>query len=624
MADYKKTVALEIGAQSVAMALFTPAGRGYTLSRYARRDILLDPVEEGMRIDYVSNAIKEMVAELKVSGSEVRNVVSGQQVFLRFIKLPPIEGDLAEQVGYEAQQQIPFPIDQIQYSYQELSDTPEGDKEVLLVAIKKDVLDNLNGQVEGNGLKTKAVDCSITSLYNAYRANHPEETDPVMILDIGAKTTDILFSENGRFFTRSVTAAGAFITNAVSREFKMSYRDAEQFKVAKGVVSLGNGHTDSMEPDEAALATCIRNAMSRLCSEVQRTITHYRSQYHGNPPSKVYICGGGARLPYVVEFLQATLNLPVEYLNTLGIMGVGPHVDADALQQDAVCMGPLVGAAVCAAKAGEFSIDLVPTSVGKDRAEKEQMPKVIIGGLVALIGAAIFAANTSGAAADAQKALNTAKKNVDAVESLDNRLSSIKGDYDKAMRDISKIGALYSMRAAYADVMRQLSERCASVQFWVSDFYPLIDYSVEDNTLSDSSDMKGTKLIDINSSRNASINSAINKAPEEGGTAARKKAPAVTAIYLTGYTIKPVGDDKSTAQRQAVYDTIARGFDEHQEDSLFAFDTAKVQKDLNRYLQFVTAKSAKDKLPAYVEKFMLVMPLKNPIPIPELDPAENK
>ena len=624
MADYKKTVALEIGAQSVAMALFTPAGRGYTLSRYARRDILLDPVEEGMRIDYVSNAIKEMVAELKVSGSEVRNVVSGQQVFLRFIKLPPIEGDLAEQVGYEAQQQIPFPIDQIQYSYQELSDTPEGDKEVLLVAIKKDVLDNLNGQVESNGLKTKAVDCSITSLYNAYRANHPEETDPVMILDIGAKTTDILFSENGRFFTRSVTAAGAFITNAVSREFKMSYRDAEQFKVAKGVVSLGNGHTDSMEPDEAALATCIRNAMSRLCSEVQRTITHYRSQYHGNPPSKVYICGGGARLPYVVEFLQATLNLPVEYLNTLGIMGVGPHVDADALQQDAVCMGPLVGAAVCAAKAGQFSIDLVPTSVGKDRAEKEQLPKVIVGGVVALIGASIFAANAASSASDAAVALKRALPKAESVEGVNTKLTNVKDKYDKTMRDIGKLGELYSMRAAYADVMRQLSERCASVKFWVSEFSPLINYDVEANTLSESSDVKGTRLIDMNSSRNASINTAINKAPEEATTGAKKKAPAVTAIFVSGFTIKPVDDDKTTAQRQAVYDMVAAGFDERSADSLFAFETAKVQKDLNCYFQFVTAKSAKDKMPPYVEKFMMVMPLKNPIPIPELDPANNK
>ncbi len=624
MAEYKKTVALEIGAQSVAMALFTPAGRGYTLSRYARRDILLDPVEEGMRMDYVSNAIKEMVAELKVGGSEVRNIVSGQQVYLRFIKLPPIEGDLAEQVRYEAQQQIPFPIDQIQYSFKELSDTPEGDKEVLLVAIKKDVLDNLNSQVEGNGLKTKAVDCSITSLYNAYRANHPEETDPVMILDIGAKNTDILFSENGRFFTRSVTAAGAFITNAVSREFKMSYRDAEQFKIAKGAVSLGNGHTDSMEADEAALATCIRNAMNRLCSEVQRTITHYRSQYHGNPPTKVYICGGGARMPYAQEFLQATLNLPVEFLNTLGIMGVGPHVDVDALQQDAICLGPLVGAAVSAAKAGEFAIDLVPTSVGKDRAEKEQMPKVIIGGAVALVGAAIFAYNASSAASDAEAALKRALPKAESVESVNTKLTNVKDKYDKTMRDIGKLGELYSMRSAYADIMRQLAERSASVKFWLSEFSPLISYDVENNSLSESSDVKGVKLIDMNSSRNAAISSAISKAPEEAATGGKRKAPAVTAIYVSGFTIKPVDDDKTMDQRQAVYDMVAAGFYESRPDSLFAYDSAKVQKDLNCYFQFVNAKSAKDKMPPYVEKFMMVMPLKNPIPIPELDPANNK
>ena len=155
MADFKTTVALEIGAQSVSMAVFTPVGKGFALSRYARRDVLLDPVEEGMRIDYVSNAIGEMVEELKVRGSEVRNVVSGQQVFMRFIKLPALDmNDISEQVGYEAQQHIPFPIDDIVYSYQELGESPDGEREVLLVAIKKDLLDSLNSQVEGNGLRT--------------------------------------------------------------------------------------------------------------------------------------------------------------------------------------------------------------------------------------------------------------------------------------------------------------------------------------------------------------------------------------------------------------------------------------------------------------------------------------
>ena len=311
------------------MGVFTPSGKGYALSRYARRDILLDPVEEGMRMDYVSNAIGEMVTELKVKGSDVRNVVSGQQVFMRFIKLPLIDiDDNSEHVGYEAQQHIPFPLEDIVYSYQTLPEREPGEQEVLLVAIKKDVLDNLNTQVEDNGLKTRSVDCSITSLYNAYRLNYPEdECDSVILLDIGAKTTDIIFSENGRFFTRSVTAAGAFITNNIAREFNLSFKEAEKLKLESGMVSLGNGFTDSLDEQQAALATTIRTAMSRLSSEVQRTINHYRSQYKGTAPTKAYICGGGARLPYAVEFLQAALNLPVEYLNPLQLFSIGSKVD---------------------------------------------------------------------------------------------------------------------------------------------------------------------------------------------------------------------------------------------------------------------------------------------------------
>ncbi len=327
MAEYKTTVALEIGAQSVTMGVFTPTGKGFTLSRYARREILLDPVEEGMRMDYVSNAIAEMVKALKIKGGDVHNVVSGQQVFMRFIKLPDIDiDDLGEQVGYEAQQHIPFPLEDIVYDYQELAAREEGEREVLLVAIKKDVLDNLNGQVEECGLKSRTVDCSTTSLYNAFRMSYPEENEPVMLLDIGAKTTDIIFADAGRFFTRSVTAAGAFVTNAIAREFRVSFREAEGLKLENGSISLGNGHTDSMSEEEAALATTIRNAMERLSSEVLRTINHYRAQYKGNAPVRAYLCGGGARLPFIAEFLEGKLNIPVEFMNPLNAFGVSSKI----------------------------------------------------------------------------------------------------------------------------------------------------------------------------------------------------------------------------------------------------------------------------------------------------------
>ncbi len=622
MAEYKTTVALEIGAHSVTMGVFTPAGRGFSLSRYARKDIVLDPVEEGMRLDYVSSAIADMVKELKVNGSDVRNVVSGQQVFMRFIKLLDLDMDnIAEQVSMEAQQHIPFPLEDIVYDYQELTSRTEGEREVLLVAIKKDVLDNLNTQVEGSNLKTRSVDCSITSLYNAYRASYPEETGSVMLLDIGAKTTDIIFSEEGHFFTRSVTAAGAFVTNAIAREYNMSFREAEKFKLEHGVVSLGNGHTDSMNEQDAALATVIRTAMSRLSSEVLRTINHYRAQYKGNPPTKAYICGGGARLPYAVEFLQAALNIPVEFLNPLNAFSIGSKVDQEALEMDALCLGPVAGAAVTGAKAGEFSIDLVPTSVGLERAEMQMIPKVIAAGVIALAGAGFYAYAANSAASEAELRLKKVDPITANVDNMASRIENVQGKYDRTMRELRGLAEDYAMRAAYVDVLKQLMEKGTSTKFWFTEFSPLINYNVED-TLLDGNDVKGTKLIDMTRSANANSTSAINQAPDEVDSRRKSKAPAVTAIYVSGYTAKTPGDDKSTTQQEVVRDMVRNNFDERSASSLFDYSSQKVNANGNHYFRFIGAKESKGKLqiPDYVEKFMMVMPLKNPIPIPELDP----
>lgn len=622
MAEFKTTVALEVGAQSVTMGVFTPSGkRGFTLSRYGRREILLDPVEEGMRMDYVSNAISELVTELKVKGSDVRNVVSGQQVFMRFIKLPALDmDDLEEQVGYEAQQHIPFPLEDIIYSYQVLADREDGEREVLLVAIKKDVLDDLNTQVEGSGLNTRSVDCSVTSLYNAFRASYPEETEPVMVLDIGAKTTDIIFSENGRFFTRAVTAAGSFITNSIAREFNMSFRDAERFKIEQGQVALGNGHTDAMTEQEAALATTIRTAMQRLSSEVQRTINHYRMQYKGNPPTKAYICGGGARLPFAVEFLQSVLNIPVEYLNPLSSLTIGSKVDMDALEMDALSMGSIVGAAFTGAKVGEFNIDLVPTSVGKDRAELKMLPKVIAAGLVALLGAGFYAYASDRAATAAESVLRKTKPQVKQVEDISNNMANLMNRYESTMKKLRSTGEIFSMRTAYSDIIKQLSERGASVRFWFTEFSPLINYEAESATLTEGNDVKGTRLIDLARSRNGSADSALNAAPETADVRQRNKDPKVTAIFLTGYTVKKPGNENSIAQRQAIYTLVDNNFDERSADSLFSYESAKIEANRNHYFQFIDTKSSKGKVqvPEYVEKFMMIMPLKTPLAIPEL------
>lgn len=617
MAEYKTTVTLEIGAQSVVMAVFTPSGRsGYTLSRYARRDILLDPVEEGMRIDYVSHAIGELVTELKLRGKDVRNVVSGQKVFMRFIKLPALDNmdDLAEQVGYEAQQHIPFPPEDIIYSYQTLESPDDAEQEVLLVAIKKDELDDLNSQVEANGLRTRSVDCSITSLYNSFRATYPDEVEPVMLLDIGAKTTDIIFSEAGRFFTRSVTAAGAFVTNSIAREFNMSFREAEQMKIEQGVISLGNGHTDSMTESEAALASVIRNAMTRLSSEVQRTINHYRAQFKGSAPVKAYICGGGARMAYTIEFLQSTLDIPVEFFNPLNAVKVSNKLAPESLEMDALCLGPVVGAAISGAGVGEFKIDLVPTSVGKDRAEKKLIPVAVAAGVIALAGAGYFALSVHSKANEAAETLRRAEPNMAKIESIHSDIEKRVREFKASEKKINEWKELYNARRTYADIIRQLSEKTANVNLWLTDFEPCINYDVKTTRLQETmQSSSSSSVLPLISSNNANApTSAINQPIDDSG----KNGVEVSAVIVKGYILKGSGKNGMTI----LNDLVTEKFSEKSEDSLFSFQSQDVVRDQNKF--FVVQDSSVNKgnlqIPGYVDKFTLVMPLKSSVAIPEL------
>ena len=581
MAEYKTTVALEIGAQSVTMGVFTPAGKGYALSRYARRDILLDPVEEGMRMDYVSNAIGEMVTELKVKGSDVRNVVSGQQVFMRFIKLPLIDiDDISEHVGYEAQQHIPFPLEDIIYSYQVLPEREPGEQEVLLVAIKKDVLDNLNTQVEDNGLKTRSVDCSITSLYNAYRISYPEdEGESVVILDIGAKTTDIIFSESGRFFTRSVTAAGSFITNNIAREFNLNFKEAEQLKIESGMVSLGNGFTDNMTEQEAALATTIRTAMSRLSSEVQRTINHYRAQYKGTAPTKAYICGGGARLPYAVEFLQAALNIPVEYLNPLNAFSIGAKVDEEALGMDALCLGPIAGAAVTGAKVGEFYIDLVPTSVGKDRAELQMLPKIMVGGLIALAGAGAFVYMAGSAQKEAEETDALFKRQLAPIEKDANAVAAAEEEFNSATAELRKLSSLYRRRTEYSDIIKSIAEVGTSYKFWFTQFEPVYTENLSlDQTIDSASVNNHTRLF-----APSSANGATAMANVESGY--------INALYIKGYAM-------NEQEVRDAYEKICK-------QKYFNSEEA----DKNKHVQIITNDSGSNAALGYLKSVHMILPL---------------
>jgi type IV pilus assembly protein PilM len=383
MADSKNPVVLNLGSQRVGGAVFSRTGGGeLILKKYEFTEMMGDPSVDATRLPQLKVAVAELASNLKLKGSSVWYAVAGHSVFTRFVKLPPVSGDKVEQiVEFEARQNVPFPINEVSWDYEFVSADDALEREVVLVAMKSDALNELDEQVGASSIQTTGVDLAPMAIYNAFRYSYPEIDEPVVIIDLGARSTNLIFSDGGRMFTRNILVGGAAVTGAVSKEFGLGFGDAEQQKVSQGFISLGGGYEEHADPGIAALSKVVRNSMTRLHGEVLRTINYYRSQQGGNAPQRIFLCGGGAQLGYVSEFFQEKFKLPVEILNPLRGVQLASGVNADAAAGDAHLMGELVGLALRAAGACPVEVELVPDTVASARDSAKRAPALIMAGL---------------------------------------------------------------------------------------------------------------------------------------------------------------------------------------------------------------------------------------------------
>jgi type IV pilus assembly protein PilM len=477
MADTQTTVALNIGSQRISMAVFevSKAG-GLVLKAYDSESIVADPSLDASRVAQTRVAIGDLAQRLKVGKTKARYAISGQAVFTRFVKLPPLQDDNIEQlVTFEAQQHVPFPLQEVVWDY-ELIDGAT-DKEVVIVAIKSDALDEINGAVNDSGLGTAEVDVAPMALYNAFRSTYGQPEEPILIIDIGAKTSNLLYVEGKRFFTRSIAIGGTSVTASISKEYGISFIEAEHQKISNGLVALGGGHTEQMDEAVAALAMVIRNALSRLPAEIARTTNYYRSQHGGSAPRRILLAGGGANLPYTLEFFQEKLNLPVEYLNPVRNVAIGKGVDSSVVQREGHLMGELVGLALRGIGKSEINIDLVPVVVEQARAADRRKPYLVAAAAIFVLGMAAWAVFQNVAAAAAADKARTM------VEQRDT-LAPVKTQIDGLLRketEVRTIAGAYtgaeSDQAFWMDLIAEIRGAFASDAVWITDFEPIHAYN---------------------------------------------------------------------------------------------------------------------------------------------------
>ncbi len=386
MLKSKSFLSLDVGAGSLKLAEFeaSEAG-GLRLKQFGIRALGLEGSQDAARERVVKQALQELLSE-RGFGAKVANVCAPSfHVFSKFVKLPPVDSSKVTQIiQYEAQQNVPFPLEEVAWDYQILGTTASGELEVLLVAIKSDLVEALFRVAEASNFRVQNVDVSPAALCNAFRYNYGDVEGCSMLLDIGAKTSNVLFFDKGKVFSRSISIGANMITQDFVAESKTPYPEAEKFKIAEGFVSLGGAYEEPDNPKQAAISKIARQVLTRLHIQVNQTIQFFRGQQGGSAPQRLYLAGGASVMPYTAQFFGEKLNLPVEYFNPFRSVQIDPTVNVEELAKVAHAFGEVVGLGLRNLAQCPVEMNLMPKSARK-RQELNQKKPYFIAAILSLV-----------------------------------------------------------------------------------------------------------------------------------------------------------------------------------------------------------------------------------------------
>jgi len=342
MAKSKLAVGLDIGSASVKLVQLKEKKGGYQLLAFGTAPLPPEAIVDGalMNSAAIVQAIQEVVAQQKVKAKEVAIGVRGHSVIIKKISMPRMsQEELDESIQWEAEQYIPFDVKDVNIDTQIL--TPEGDAagqmDVLLVAAKKDMINDYTSVCAEAGLTATVVDVDAFAVQNAFEASYDGSADTVVLVNVGAAVSNInVISRGVTTFTRDITMGGNAFTEEIQKQLNISYDEAEALKVG------GQGETDAVVPQE--VERVIQAVADQMGGEIQRSLDFYASTAADGRITKAFLSGGTARIPALFKVVEARAGVPVEILNPFKNVEVDnkkfdPAVIVAAAPSAAVCVG---------------------------------------------------------------------------------------------------------------------------------------------------------------------------------------------------------------------------------------------------------------------------------------------
>jgi type IV pilus assembly protein PilM len=475
MASASKVLTVDIGTSTLKFAEFgLSRGGALTLLDFGTAELGLDPNKEEDRGKFITPTLTRILKERRIKLRDVHLSISGQSVFMRFVKLPPVDAAQVEQVvRFEAQQNVPFPIDDVTWDYQMMPARSAGssEAEAVIVAIKKEVLEGEVMAVEQAGLTIKQVDVAPFALLNAFRYSEPQTDDCALIIDMGARSTNLVFVERNSFWIRNVPIAGNQISQAICNEMQEPFVAAEVLKKGKGFVSLGGVYADPDDADAARISKLIRTTMTKLHVDINRSIAYYRTTLNGAPPKRVFLTGGSSQLPYLDLFIGDKLSLPVAYFNPLRNVNLGPKLNTTFLQQNSCFTAELVGLALRATGSCPAEVTLDAPTLAARAAKKRKQPFYFAALFAWVILVACMGVWYWQQIAVAQAKATEVGNNADGLKRQAPKVITLTGDVEARNNLYETARRLGDQRDAWAQVLNALNDKIPT-GIWITVLIP--------------------------------------------------------------------------------------------------------------------------------------------------------
>ncbi|RMG49067.1 MAG: type IV pilus assembly protein PilM [Acidobacteria bacterium] len=339
----KELVGLDIGDSSIKVAELRDLGRnrGYEIQSLATEPLPQEAIVDGTVMDagLVVDTLRRIWSKNKIRNTKVATALSGHSVIIRRINLPLMsESELAEQIRWEAEQYIPFNIDEVSLDYHILEGSSlagEGNMDVILVAARKERIDDYTSVISQAGLEPAVVDVATFAALNCFEVNYQEEMPgTAALIDIGASVTSIAVLHNGMsVFWRDFSIGGNQYTDTLQRELNLSREQAEAAKKGESVEGVPREQVDAI----------LASVNEELCQEIQRTVDFVKAFASSEAPLEaIYLTGGGSRLPGLGDVLSQQFGARVEPLDPFRQIRVPARLErqlADVAPDSAVAVG---------------------------------------------------------------------------------------------------------------------------------------------------------------------------------------------------------------------------------------------------------------------------------------------